>query len=167
MAYLHPAARVVLPRAEERVDGLVEAGVKHVQSLHGDGVVEAEPPVVVVQVDAHPRRVPVVGHGDAAVLAVGVQSVLQAYAPVALGGGEADEALPVAALGGDAQVPHALVPHVHLPVVLTAAVLGRGQDAAEAREAGGKVGLLVAHAALLHFGVKVRNDQVGVSGVRV
>lgn len=155
MAYLQPAAGVILPRAEEGIDRLFKAGIKHEQSLHCDGVIEAEAPVVVVQVHADPRRVPVVGHGDSPVLSVGVQPVLQTQAPVPRGGGEADEALPVAALSGDSQVPHAFVLHVHLPVVLAAGVLGRGEDSTETSEAGRQVGLLVTNMALLYFGVKV------------
>lgn len=155
MAYLQPASWIVFPWAEERVDGLVKAGVKHVQSLHRDSIIETETPVVVVQVHSHPRGVPVVGDGDASVLPVGVEPVLQAYAPVAFGGSEADEALPVAALSGDSEVPHPFVLYIHLPVVLTAGVLGGGQDTTEAGETGGQVGLLVAHTALLHFCVKV------------
>lgn len=155
MAYLQPAAWIILPWAEERIDRLFKAGVKHVQSLHCDGVVETKAPVVVVQEHADPRGVPVVGDGDAAVLSVGVQPVLQRQAPVSRGGSEADEALPVAAFGGDSQVPHTFVLHVHLPVVLPAGVLGCGEDTTEASEAGWQVRFLVTNAALLHFGVEV------------
>ena len=167
VAYLQPAAWVVFPRAEERADCFVKAGVKHVESLHRDAVVEAEAPFVVVQKDADPGGVPVVGHRDASVLVVGVQPVLQTQAPVSCGGREVDEALPVAALGGDSQVPHALVPHIHLPVVLATGVLGYGQHATEAAEAAGRLWVLVTNVALLHFGVKVRDDQVRLSGVGV
>ncbi len=155
MAYLQPAAWIILPWAEERVHWLFKAGVKHVQSLHSDGIVETKAPVVVVQVHADSRRVPVVSNRDAAVLSVSVQPVLQTEAPVPCGGSEADEAFPVAALGGDSQVPHAFVLHIHLPVVLAAGILGCGEDTTESGEAGWQVWLLVTNAALLHFCVKV------------
>lgn len=166
MAYLQPAARVVLPRAKERVHGLVEASVKHVQSPHRHGVTETQTPLIVIQVDADAGGVPVVGDGDASVLPVGIQPVLQAYAPVALRGGEADEAFPVAGHSCDPEVPDAFVLHVHLPVVLPAGILGRGQDSAEAGETGrGVRQVRVTDAALLHFRVKVRDEQVGVGSV--
>ena len=155
MAYLQPAAWIILPWAEEGVDGLLEACVKQVQSLHGDSVIETQTAIVVVQVHTNTRRVPVVSDGDAPVLPIGIQTVLQAYAPVALGRSQADKALPVAALGGDPQVPYTFVLHIHLPVVLSAGVLSRGQDAAEPGEASWQVWLLTANASLLHFGVKV------------
>lgn len=155
MADLQPAAWIILPWAEERVDGLVEAGVKHVQSLHCDGVIEAEAATVIVQVHTDPRRVPVVSDGDASVLPVGIEPVLQTYAPVPLTGGQADEPFSVAALGGDSQVPHTFVLHIHLPVVLATRVLGRGQDAAEPSEAGWQVRFLATNTPLLHFRVKV------------
>lgn len=155
MAYLQPAAWIILPWAEERVDRLLKAGVKHVQSLHCNSIIETETPVVVVQVHADPRRVPVVSDGDAAILSVGIQPVLQTKAPVPCRGGEADEAFPVAALGGDSQVPHPFVPHIHLPVVLATGVLGCGEDATEPCKAGWQVWLLVTNTAFLHFCVKV------------
>lgn len=155
MAYLQPAAWVILPWAEERIDRLFKAGVKHVQSLHCDGVIETKAPVVVVQVHADPRRVPIVSDRDAPVFSVGIQPVLQTQAPVSCGGSEADEALPVAALSGDSQVPHAFVLHIHLPIVLAARVLGCGKDTTEPGEAGWQVWLLVTNTALLHFCVKV------------
>lgn len=155
MAYLQPAAWIIFPWAEERVDRLFKAGVKHVKSLHCDGIIETKTAVVIVQIHANPRRVPVVSDWDAPVLPVGVQSVLQAQTPIACRGSEADEALPVAALGGDSQVPHTFVLHIHFPVVLATSVLGCGKDATEPVEAGWQVGLLVTDTALLHFGVKV------------
>lgn len=167
VAYLQSAARIILPWAEERVDGLFKAGVKHVQSLHRDGVVETKPPVVIVQVHTNTRRVPVIGDRDAAVFSIGIQPVLQTQTPVSCRGGETDKTLPVAAFSGDAEVPHTLVLHVHLPVMLATGVLRSGKDAAEPREAGWQVWLLVTNTALLHFGVKVRDKQVWVSGVRV
>ena len=155
MAYLQPAAWIVLPWAEKRVDGLLKAGVKHEQSLHCYGVVETKAPVVVVQVHTHARRVPVVGDWNASVLYVGIQAVLQTQAPVSRGGSEADEAFPVAALGGDSQVPHTFVSHIHLPVVLTAGILGCGKDTAEPVEAARQVRLLVTNTTLLHLCIKV------------
>lgn len=155
MAYLQPAARIILPWAEERVDRFLKAGVKHVQSLHCHGVVETETPVVVVQIHADPRRVPVVGNRDAPVLSVGIQPVLQTQAPVPCGRSEADKALPVAALSGDSEVPNTFVPHIHLPVVLATGVLGCGEDTTESVEAGRQVWLLIANTTLLHFCVKV------------
>lgn len=155
MAYLQPAAWIILPWAEERVDGLVKARVKHVQSLHCDGVIETKAPIVVVQVHADPRRVPVVSDRDAPVLPVGIQPVLQTYTPVPLGGSEADEPFPVAALSGDSQVPYTFVLHIHLPVVLAAGVLGCGKDTTEPGEAGWQVWLLVTNTSLLDFCVKV------------
>lgn len=155
MAYLQPTAWVILPWAEKRIDGLFKAGVKYVQSLHCDGIIETKAPVVVVQVHANPRRVPVVSNGDASVLSVGVQPVLQTQAPVSCGGSKADEALPVAALGGDSQVPHTFVLYINLPVVLATGVLGCGKDTTEPSEAGWQIWLLVTNTALLHFCVKV------------
>ncbi len=155
MAYLQPAAWIILPWAEERIDRLFKAGVKHVQSLHCDGIVKTKAPIVVVQVHTDPRRVPVVGDRDAPVFSVGIQPVLQTQAPVSCGGREADKSLPVAALSGDSQVPHTFVLHIHLPVVLAAGVLGCGKDTTEAGEAGWQVWLLVTNTALLHFCVKV------------
>lgn len=155
VANLQPAARIVLPWAEERVDGLFKAGVKHVESLHCDGVIETKTTVVIVQVNTNPRRVPVVGDRDAPILPVSVQPVLQTQAPVSGGGSEADEALPVAALSGDSQVPHAFVFNIHLPVVLAAGVLGCSKDTTEAGEAGRQVWLLVTNTTLLHFGVEI------------
>lgn len=167
VADLQSAPGIVFPWAKERRHRLLEARVKHVKSLHGDGVVETQKPVVIVQIHAHPGWGPVVCHGDTAILRVGVEAVLQADAPVSCGWGQADVAFPVAADGGDPQVPHSFVPHVHLPVVLTAGVLGDAQDAAEAREALGHVSLVATDAALLHFGVEVRDVQVRVSCGRV
>lgn len=156
MADLQPAARVVLPRAKERVYRLIEARVKHVESPHRHGVTETETALIVIQVDADAGGVPVVGDGDAPVLPVGIQAVLQADAPVTLGGSEADEALPVAGHGRHPQVPHAFVLHIHLPVVLPTGVLGCGQDPAETGEAGRRVQqVLATDVALLHFGVKI------------
>lgn len=155
MAYLQPAAGIILPWAEERVDGLFKAGVKHVESLHCDGVIETKTTIVIVQVNSDPRGVPVVSDRDAPILPVGIQPVLQTQAPVPCGGSEADETLPVAALSGDSQVPHTFVFHVHLPVVLAAGVLGCSEDTTEAGEAGRQVRLLVTNTTLLHFGVKI------------
>lgn len=167
VAYLQSAAWVIFPWAEERVDRLLKAGVKHVQPLHCYSIIEAKTPIVIVQVHTHARRIPVVGNWNASVLPIGVQPVLQAQAPVSCGGCEADEALPVAALCGHSQVPHTFVPHIHLPVVLATSILGCGEDATEPIEAGRQVWLLAADTALLHFGVKVRDKQVRVSGVWV
>lgn len=155
MAYLQPAAGIVLPWAEERVNRLFKAGVKHVESLHRDGVIETKTTIVIVQVNANPRRVPVVCDRDAPILPVGIQPVLQTQAPVSCRRSEADEALPVAALSGDSQVPHTLVFNVHLPVVLATGVLGCREDTTEAGEAGRQVWLLVTTTTLLHFGVKI------------
>lgn len=118
MADLQPAAWIILPWAEERVDRLIKAGIKHVQSLHCDSVIETKTATVIVQVHTDPRRVPVVSDGDASVLPVGIQPVLQTYAPVPLTGSQADKPFSVAALSGDSQVPHTFVLHIHLPVVL-------------------------------------------------
>lgn len=168
MAYLQPAARIVLPRAKERVHWLIEASVKHVESPHRHRIAETQSPLVVIQVDADAGGVPVVGDGDAAVLPVGIEPVLQAYAPVTLRGGEADVAFPVAGHGRDPEVPDAFVLHVHLPVVLPAGVLGCGQDSAEAGEAGRQVRQVqVTDVALLHLCVKVRDEQVWVGCVWV
>lgn len=155
MAYLQSAAGIILPWAKERVDRLLKARVKHVQSLHCDGIIETKPPVVIVQVHTNTRRVPVISDRDATILPVGIQPVLQTQAPVSCRGSEADKTLPVAAFSGDSQVPHTFVLHIHLPVVLATGILGCGKDAAEPREAGWQVWLLVTNAALLHFGVKV------------
>lgn len=167
MAYLHPAPRVVLPGAEERTDGVVEVRVKGVDALHGDGVVEGHAAAVVVQVDTHSGRVPVLGDGQAGVVLVGVQPVLQTEAPVAGRRGQADEALAVAVLGGDSQVPDALVADVYLPVVLPGGELGRGQDTEEARELLRQVGLLGAAPRLLHCSTVPADHEVGVGSVRV
>ena len=156
MAYLQPAARIVLSRAKERIHWLVKASVKHVQSPHRHGVAETQMPLIVIQVDADAGGVPVVGDGDAAVFPVGIQPVLQAYAPVALRRGKADVAFPVAGDGGDPEVPDAFVFHIHLPVVLPAGVLGCGEDTAEAGEAARQVRqVLATDVALLHLCVKV------------
>lgn len=155
MADLQPAAWIILPRAEERVDRLIKAGIKHVQSLHCDGVIETKTATVIVQIHPDPRRVPVVSDGDASVLPVGIQPVLQTYAPVPLTGSQADESFSVAALSGDSQVPHTFVLHIHLPVVLAAGVLGCGEDTTEPSEAGWQVRFLATNTSLLHFRVKV------------
>lgn len=155
MAYLQPAARIILSWAEERIDRLFKACVKHVQSLHCDSVIETKAPIVIVQVHTDPRRVPVVGDRDAPVLSVGIQPVLQRQAPVSCGGSEANEALPIAALCGDSQVPHTFVLHIHFPVVLSTGILGCGKDTTEPGEAGWHVWFLVTNTALLHFGVEV------------
>lgn len=155
MAYLQPAARIILPWAEERVDRLFKAGVKHEESLHCDGIIETKTTVVIVQVNADPRRVPVIGDRDAPILPVGIKSVLQTQAPVSRRRSKADEAFPVAALSGDSQVPHTFVFNIHLPVVLATGVLGCREDTTEASEAGWEVWLLVTATTLLHFGVKI------------
>lgn len=155
MAYLQPAAWIILPWTEERIDWLLKAGIKHVQSLHCDSIIETETPVVIVQVHADSRRVPVVSDRDSPILSIGVQPVLQTQAPVSCRWSETDEALPVAALGGDSQVPHTFVLHIHLPVVLAAGILGCGKDATETSEASWQVWLLVTDTALLNFCVKV------------
>lgn len=125
-------------------------------------------PLIVIQVDADAGGVPVVGDGDAAVFPVGIQPVLQAYAPVALRRGKADVAFPVAGDGGDPEVPDAFVFHIHLPVVLPAGVLGCGEDTAEAGEAARQVRqVLATDVALLHLCVKVWDGQVRVGSVRV
>lgn len=55
VTYLQPAAYVVLPWTEERIDGLFEAGVEHIESLHCNGIVETKAPVVIVQIHANAR----------------------------------------------------------------------------------------------------------------
>lgn len=72
VTYLQPAAHVVLPWTEERIDGLFEAGVEHIESLHCNSIVETKAPVVIVQIHADARRVPVVGEGNAAIFHVGI-----------------------------------------------------------------------------------------------
>lgn len=62
---LESAARVVLPWAEKRGHRLVKVGDERVDALHGDSIIEGHASAVIVQEDAHARRVPVVGHGDA------------------------------------------------------------------------------------------------------
>ncbi|KAG9351774.1 hypothetical protein JZ751_023025 [Albula glossodonta] len=127
MAHLQPAPRVILPRAEEGEDRLIKVGVEGIDVLHCDGVIEGDTAHVIVQVDAHSRRVPIVCQGQASILLVGIQAVLQAYAPV----------------------PHPLVSDVHLPVVLSTGELSCGQDAEEAGEFLGKV--LIDHSDSCNF----------------
>lgn len=155
VAYLQPAAGIVLPWTEKRVDRLLKAGFKHVQSLHCDGVIKTKTTMVIVQENPDPRRVPVVSDWDAPVLFIGIETVLQTQAPVPRGGSEADKALPVAALCGDSQVPHTFVPHIYLPVMLAAGILGCCKNPTEAGEAKWQVGLLVTKTSLLYFGVKI------------
>lgn len=167
VAYLQPTSWIVLPGAKERTDGLIKKGDKGIQLLHGDGIIEANMSVVIVQVHSDPGGVPVVGHGDPAVVPAGVQSVLLRQAPVSFGGRETDEAFSVAVLCGDSQVPHPFIPHVHLPVMLSAGILGCGQDPEESREAPGQVRFLAANVALLHFCIEVGDDKVWVGRVGV
>lgn len=168
MADLQPAARIILPRAEEWVHWLIEARVKHVQSPHRHRVTETETALIIIQVDANPGGIPVVGNGDAPVLPVGIQPVLQTYAPVTLRRSEADKAFPVAGHGCDPEVPDAFVLHIHLPVVLPTGVLGCGEDSTETGEASRQVRqVLATDAALLYFGVKVRDVQVWMGSIWV
>lgn len=155
MAYLQPAAYVILPWAEKRIDRLLEAGVEHVESLHCNSIIETKAAIVIVQVHTDTRRVPVVSEGNATIFHIGVESVLQTEAPVSCGWSETDKALSVAALSRHPQVPHSFVPHVYFPVVLAAGVLGCGEDSTEPVEAARKIRLLAANPSLLHFGVKV------------
>ena len=111
---------VLLPLAEERIDGLaVEGGVEVVQLPHVNGVVEARPPAVAVQ--EHPdsqQLLHFAAQGDEAAALVGEEaSVLKGQRPVAPGRREAHVALPAAALAGDAKEPRDLVLHLHLVVI--------------------------------------------------
>lgn len=122
---------------------------------------------VVIQEDADSRRVPVIRYRHARVLLVGVQSVLETQAPVASRGRKVYEAFAVAVLCGDAQIPDSLVPHIHLPVMLTVGVLGGREHSEKTSESLGHVRFLGTNTALLNLGVKVTDGQRGVSSVQI